>query len=519
MVDLANKNIEGFEYNKKFTSCPSLSFFKGRRFLAINDKYLAILLNEPGKINIALSNEPRNLSRDNYKIIEGVDSNILDLEFSPFDSNILAYSNNNKSVILARINDEINNNFKCKNISYSKHSNEKVNFVNFNPIALNVMCSCALNGELHVWDSNKLEKIYGCNIQNNPFEISWNPDGSLIGISSIRKEFFYYDPRNKSILPSDINSYSNQKFAWIDNNSIASIEFKPGIQKYLRLIDIRKTNNSYSEIYVDNNNYETYPFVDNELKIIYTVGKYEKDIKIFDYSQGKLQKCKPHMCSQINNFSIFMNRRYLDKNNKEIDRLIRYTASKEIYYVGFKDTKLTNQNFIENIYPNEDLELQHLTSEQWFSGKQFIKKKLYIKKSSEDKYQVQYKNSFNTKEQDNNNSKSKFINMRLNSYVNKYKNNQNNNESKKDNIQNNSNNIGNEEKYCNSCNNLRNIIQKLEIEKKALEEQKNNILTENKNYEKKNNDIIKEYKKLLLDPNNIIINKEINLILFKIILK
>ena len=186
MVDLANKNIEGFEYNKKFTSCPSLSFFKGRRFLAINDKYLAILLNEPGKINIALSNEPRNLSRDNYKIIEGVDSNILDLEFSPFDSNILAYSNDNKSVILAKINDE-KNNFGCNNISYSKHTNEAINFVNFNPIALNIMCSCSLKGELHVWDSNKLEKLFEYNIQNNPFEISWNPDGPIIGISTKKK--------------------------------------------------------------------------------------------------------------------------------------------------------------------------------------------------------------------------------------------------------------------------------------------------------------------------------------------
>ena len=401
MVDLANKNIEGFEYNKKFTSCPSLSFFRGRRFLAINDKYLAFLFDEPGKINIALSNEPRNLSRDNYKIIEGVNSNILDLEFSPFDSNILAYSNNNKSVILARINDEKNNNFRCKNISYSKHTNEKVNFVNFNPIALNVMLSCSINGELHVWDSNKLEKLVECNIQNNPFEISWNPDGSLIGISSIKKEFFYFDPRNKNVFHSDIKPYSNQKFAWIDNNSIASIEFQPGQKKFLRLFDIRKTINSYSEICIDNNNYETFPFVDNELKIIYTVGKYERYVKIFDYSQGKLKKYKDQMCSCSNYFSIFMNRKYLDKKNKEIDRLIRYTINNEIYYVGFKDKNLINHNCIENIYPNEDLESNRLTSEQWFSGNQFIKKKYYIKKSSEDKYQIQYKNYSNMMEQNN----------------------------------------------------------------------------------------------------------------------
>ncbi len=98
MVDLTNRNIEGFEYEKKFTSCPSLSYFSGRRFFAINDKYLAILLDKKGKINIAETNKPRNLSYGNFRIIEGLDSNILDLEFSPFDSNILAYSNDKEGI-------------------------------------------------------------------------------------------------------------------------------------------------------------------------------------------------------------------------------------------------------------------------------------------------------------------------------------------------------------------------------------------------------------------------------------
>ena len=189
MVDLTNKNIEGFEYEKKFTSCPSLSFFSGRRFLAINDKYLAVLLDKKGKINIAETNKPRNLSYGNYMIIEGLDKNILDLEFSPFDSNILAFSNDNKSVNLTRINNE-ENKFGCQTFSYLKHTNEAISFVNFNPIALNIMCSCSLKGELHVWDSNKLENLFECNIQNNPFEISWNPDGSLIGISTKKKNSF-----------------------------------------------------------------------------------------------------------------------------------------------------------------------------------------------------------------------------------------------------------------------------------------------------------------------------------------
>ena len=115
------------------------------------------------------------------------------------------------------------------------------------------------------------------------------------------------------------------------------------------------------------------------MKLIYTVGKDESYINIYDYSLDNIKKCSSFICSKKNYYSLLLNRKYLDKKNKEIDRLIRYTINNEIYYVGFKDKNLINHNCIENIYPNEDLELNHLTTEQWISGNQFIKQKFYIK--------------------------------------------------------------------------------------------------------------------------------------------
>ena len=515
MKGSAFKNIEGFEHSNKFTNCPSMTYFSGRRFFAINNKYLAILLNDPGKINIADSNKPRNLSSENYQLIEGVNKNILDLEFSPFNSNILAFSNDNNSVILSTIDDR-NNEFNSKSVSYSKHVNKTVSFLNFNPISSNIISSCSLNGELHIWDPLKLKKIFDKTIPGNPFEINWSPDGSLLGISTKTKEFYYCDTRNKKLILTSIKPYSNQKFAWIDNNFIASVERDTYFQKFLRMIDIRKPDNSYSEILIDKNISQTYPFVDNELKIIYTVGKEEKNIKIYDCSQGKLQYCKEYKCSEPNYLSIIMNKRYVDKSKNEIDRLIRYTTTKEIYYVGFADTNIKKQNFIDNRYSNVDLGAQSSKSEQYNPEQSvpFVRKNFYVRKRSDHKQQTQTNNNSNVKEQNNDNSNKNSINIGVHN-VYKFINIHKKNEPEKVAIPKKVYNAEKVENECNNCNNLRKKIQQLESDKKVLSEEKNNLSNDNKSKEtkisiseKKYNDILKEYQKLTTDYKNLLKENE-----------
>ena len=62
--------------------------------MAINDKYLAMAWigkdKKVGNIKLVDSNKPKDLKNDNYFFISE-QSNILDMEFSPFDSSILSF--------------------------------------------------------------------------------------------------------------------------------------------------------------------------------------------------------------------------------------------------------------------------------------------------------------------------------------------------------------------------------------------------------------------------------------------
>ena len=140
-----------------------------------------------GKINIAEANKPRNLSYGNHKIIEDFDSNILDLEFSPFSSDLLACTYDDFSVLLYKIPEGGLTEHITQEVQiYQKHT-KKVPFVNFNPVASDVICSGAFLGEIHVWNVIKGETFCELKAVDTPTLVSWNPNGTLIGATTKNK--------------------------------------------------------------------------------------------------------------------------------------------------------------------------------------------------------------------------------------------------------------------------------------------------------------------------------------------
>ena len=105
------KNIVSKE-TKYFSNCSLSTTSTEGRLISINEKYLAMAWKNKGELNIIDSNNLKNSNTNNF-ITTSDKSNILDIEFYPFDTNILGFGNENNSVILSKILEE----------------NQKINFV------------------------------------------------------------------------------------------------------------------------------------------------------------------------------------------------------------------------------------------------------------------------------------------------------------------------------------------------------------------------------------------------------
>ena len=276
---------------RKWTRVNKHNFFKGcylseeqteGRLIAVNEKFLAMSLKEKGNILIVDSSKPKYIYSD-LPYLKGNYTAILDLEFSPFYNNILASGNSDNSVLLWNIpNEGLTNITTNQKTIYNKHKN-KVNFINFNPITSDTICSSTFDGDIHIWSVEKKEKYIDFKA-DNPTKVSWNQYGNLIGVTTKSNNIHIYDPRYQAILyKKQINeSYNRQStFVWNDDNLFSTIIFTKGNQfRMLYLWDIRKLDNEVDSIIIDEYRNTCTLFANRELKLIYTVGKGETYINI-----------------------------------------------------------------------------------------------------------------------------------------------------------------------------------------------------------------------------------------------
>ena len=414
-----NLNYERIEFNEKKEKFTNLVINKSiidGRLIAVNKKYLGVSYFTNGEIALIDSSKPHKIENSQHRIkINNSSYKIQDIEFSPFNDNILASAYENNSVLIWKIPEgDIKENITKEFQIYKKHTN-KVNYVTFNPIVDNLLCSDS-SDEIHIWNIEKGDNYIKFKTYENSSMISWDPNGDLIGVTTKKQLLNIFDPRNnKMIFEQKINEgYMPPKFAWIDNNLFATTgsDNKKNVTM-LKLWDIRKQKDpslnegEISSIEINKAKYSfiPIPFINKEIKLIYLIEKDKSKINLYNYNENKIINIKDYDISEASICSVLFNRQLLEKNKKEIDRFaicsnsINNKNTQKIFYSSFylpKDCKISDSI----LYPFERKNII-LTYEKWITEKNSaILENNNIKE--------------NVNENDNKNDKNKFKNINKN---------------------------------------------------------------------------------------------------------
>ena len=366
-------SVSGSNRKIEFTNCELSTEKTEGNIIAVNEKFLAMILKSENEIGIVDSSKSMNIKKDQpclkYK------SKFLDLKFSPFDNNILASSTFDKPVLLWKIPEEgLSNNNNIENTAYNKHTS-KVYFIDFNPILSDVICTSTVNGEIHIWNIDKKEPFAEFKTASYPTSISWNPIGELIGVTTFNKSINFFDPRNTKKIVEQKVSEKSSKFAWIDNTMFTTISWNNNGNRLLKLWDMKKIDKEISSIIIDNSTHITTPFVNPILNIIYTVGKEENFIHLYDYSEykeGLLKSLMKFNTMYFSNCSVLYGKKGLDKKKLEIERFARYSKTeKKIYYTSFF---MKEQFIYDNYFQNSKNEENKVNHGGWIQEDKNIRK-------------------------------------------------------------------------------------------------------------------------------------------------
>ena len=368
------KNAIGEDKKELFTNTSVTSVSTEGRYLAVNGNFLAMAWSNQGEIVVVDASKPFSIRPDQPRF-KGHRANLLDLECSPFSSDLLAAAYDDCSVLLYKIPEGGLTQHITQEVQiYQKHQ-KKVPLVSFNPIASDVICSGGFTGEIHVWNLLKAETFCELKADDTPTWVSWSPNGALLGATTKNKLMEVFDPRaNKMVLKHQINeAFQSAKFAWIDNDRFVTTGWNKGGAKQLKLWDVRKVKEDLSSegevtgVQIDTAKTVTMPFVDRESSLLYTVGKGEGSTHIFDYSEGTFKKGIHYSSKEPSICSVMFERKCLDYNRNEIDRFARFVNSQKVYYVSFTIPR-RNPGFDASLYPPVFCGEATLTYDQWVGG-------------------------------------------------------------------------------------------------------------------------------------------------------
>ena len=338
------------------------------RPIAVNDKYLIFNLSN-GEILI-------NKVDGDEITIKMENDNILDLEFSPCNNDILASLNSNNTISINDLSKYDENEKKITQNCILSH-NDNVMLMNFNPVKPNILCSCSKEGKAYIWDTDSGNLISEINIENNSTGLSWSPNGKLIGIcfeNGLLNIYNIDNRNNKMILSEKISqkNISSRCFSWLSDNSFVSICSGEDDTKNLSIwdnfISSEKSILGECSIYsikINDNNSDIVPIVNKDKNLIYLVNKQDvlnpsippfPSITVYEFKEKQIIKKSEYFSSHSSKFAILINNNFFNKEQNEIDRFIRYCSDEnKMYFVSIfqemENEKINNvqsQKAVEN---------------------------------------------------------------------------------------------------------------------------------------------------------------------------
>ena len=368
------KNALGEEKKQKYLNCSVTTVSTEGRYIAVNGNFLAMSWSNQGEIVVVDSSEFCSIKPDQPRI-KGHRANVLDLEFSPFSSDLLAAAFEDNTVLLYKIPEGGLTEHMTQEVQiYQKHM-KKVPFVTFNPVASDVLCTGAFLGDIHVWNALKGESYVELKADDTPTCIQWNPNGILVGATTKKKTINILDPRaNKMVMNHQINEqFQAAKFAWVDNDQFVTTSWTKNKAKMMRLWDIRKVKDDLTSegevmsVKIDSSTTVTTPFVDKESKLIFAIAKGEAIIRTYDYSLGSFVKGIDFSSTEPSISTVMFERKCLDYNKLEVDRFARFVNSQKVYYVSYTIPR-RNPGYDPTLYPPVECGEAALTYDQWVAG-------------------------------------------------------------------------------------------------------------------------------------------------------
>eukprot|EP00708_Paratrimastix_pyriformis_P002603 GAFH01001354.1.p2 GENE.GAFH01001354.1~~GAFH01001354.1.p2 ORF type:complete len:514 (-),score=199.05 GAFH01001354.1:159-1676(-) len=342
-------------------------------FIKVNRKHIAVVW-ESGFGSVAvLPREFHGRCNAGLPTVQGNPRPILDIEWNPFNEDLLYTGSEDTNIRLFQIPEEgLKQNLMTPLLTLSGHT-RKVMELHAHPLAANVLASVGMENAIRVWDVDKQQNVYtlDCGHTDSVSSFGWSYDGQRL-ISACRdKKMRMIDPR----APEAVQTFDAQSSAktgkcmWLGRRDwIAAFNFSKTSQRQILLWDPRHLEAPFSQTVIDQTGSGMIPYYDEDLSCLYFGSRGETQIRYYELTDdapfvhytstfaegGAIRGLAP------------LHKKYIDHMGCEVTKLYKLTQT-SVETVSFVAPRRAD-SFQEDLYPETNDDVPAMTSAEYFAG-------------------------------------------------------------------------------------------------------------------------------------------------------
>jgi coronin-1B/1C/6 len=342
-------------------------------FLAVNRKFVAYAgAGGGGPVYVIPIDQPGRGMRD----LPGINvhkGKVWDWDFHPFHNNIIAMGADDcRATITVFPETGLSDNITEASQSFEGHE-KKVTHVFFSRVA-NLLGTASFDGSVRMWDIEKAACVSTYNPKKGQVHsVSLFNDSGLVVMASKDKNVSVYDPRNPDTAiqleafggSKSVKVQHLSKFGWV-----FATGFDRSAKRQIKMWDLRNPNSTIYSQNLDAASSILIPHWDDDLGIMYTVGKGEGTISYYEVVNDatKLYYLSMYRHTTPQRGGAFMPKYGMDVFSCEVQRFFKLTKDSIIPLRFTVPRKAGADVFQSDIFPDCFAHKEALSVDDWQNG-------------------------------------------------------------------------------------------------------------------------------------------------------
>jgi len=341
-----------------------------------NPKYFAVAWEAGGGGALAvIPNEASGkLAQGNVPLFAGHKGPVLDLDFNPFNDNLIASVSEDATIMIWGIPEGGLKETSTEPLQTLNGHKRKVGTANFNPVASNVLATSSTDFTVKLWDIEQGQNTLTAEGHTDIVQaLDWNYNGSQIATTCKDKKARVFDPRTNTIAQEVIahQGIKGSRVCWI-RDKVLTVGFSKTSEREFNIYDPRKLADPLAHLSIDTSAGVIMPFFDHDTNVLFLAGKGDGNIRYYEIVDEApyffyLSEYKSNVPQRG---LAFVPKRGLNVSECEISRALKLsvTGKKEIMEpISFRVPRKSDI-FQEDLYPDTYAGEPSLTASEWKSG-------------------------------------------------------------------------------------------------------------------------------------------------------